>query len=103
MQHLSATDAERGGDNIVSLYISYWSLQDPLCQTQSLAYLRELTKLGYKFDLITFEQPKYALDREQSAAIRKELAGQGIYWYPLRYHKRFSLVATAFDCLCGVG
>jgi len=92
----------RGKSDVAGLYITYWSLRDPLCQTQSLAYLRELTKLGHEFALITFEQPKYALDGEQAAAARKELAEGGIHWYPLRYHKRFSLLATGFDCLCGV-
>lgn len=91
-----------GAGPIVSLYISYWSLQDPLCQTQSLAYLRKLTRRGHRFVLITFEQPQYALGPHQAASMKSELARQGIHWYPLRYHKKYSLLATAFDCLCGV-
>ncbi|MFN2454889.1 MAG: glycosyltransferase [Pyrinomonadaceae bacterium] len=89
-------------DGVASVYIVYWSLRDPLCQTQSLAYLRKLAARGYRFALITFEQTQYALDRRQAEAMKQELVEQGIYWYPLRYHKRFSLLATAFDCVCGI-
>ena len=85
-----------------SVYITYWSLRDPLCQSQSLAYLRGLAARGHRFALVTFEQPKFALSPERAAEVKRELAGQGIYWYPLRYHKRFSLLATGFDCLMGV-
>ncbi len=35
-------------------------------------------------------------------AARAELAGRGIRWIPLRYHKRPSLPATLFDVLAGV-
>jgi glycosyltransferase involved in cell wall biosynthesis len=87
---------------VTGLYICYWSLQDPLCQTQSLAYLLRLASLGHKFALITFEQEKYALDSSQAAATKKTLLQQGIRWFPLKYHKRFPLLATAYDCLLGV-
>jgi glycosyltransferase involved in cell wall biosynthesis len=84
-----------------SVYITYWSLRDPLCQTQSLAYLRGLAARGHRFVLVTFEQPRYALTPERRAEAKRELAEQGIYWYPLRYHKRFSILATGFDCFLG--
>jgi glycosyltransferase involved in cell wall biosynthesis len=75
---------------------------DPLCQTQSIAYLRHLATPDRPFVLITFEQPRFQLNREESAARRKELAAMGICWYPLTYHKRFPLLATGFDCLAGI-
>ena len=92
----------RQGSKVDALYICYWSLQDPLCQTQSLAYLRGLAARGYRFALITFEQPRYKLDSTQRAAVKRELRDDGIYWYPLTYHKRFPLLATAYDCLRGI-
>jgi len=95
----SASGADQ---KITGLYICYWSLNDPLCQTQSLAYLRELTKLGHRFALMTFEQPKYAIDPGRARAVKEDMARQGIYWYPLRYHQRFPILATGFDCLRGV-
>ena len=85
-----------------ALYICYWSFEDPLCQTQSLAYLRGLRARGRRFALITFEQPEYRLDSAQRAAVERELREEGIYWYPLKYHKRFPILATAYDCLRGV-
>ena len=87
---------------VTAIYLCYWSLLDPLCQTQSLAYLRELTGKGYRFALITFEQRRYALDKKQTAKMKGELKEQGIFWYPLKYHKRFPLLATAYDCLLAV-
>jgi glycosyltransferase involved in cell wall biosynthesis len=89
--------------SLTGLYICYWSLQDPLCQTQSLAYLRELTKCGgQRFALITFEQAKYKTSLKQRERLKSELQQAGIYWYPLKYHKRFPMLATAYDCLCGI-
>lgn len=86
-------------NNLTALYICWWSLNDPLCQTQSLAYLRELTKRGYRFALITFEQEQYRVDSIRQKTVKEELASAGIYWYPLTYHKRFPLLATSYDCL----
>lgn len=87
---------------ITGLYICYWSFQDPLCQTQSLAYLRELTARGHEFALMTFEQQKYALTPSQSSAMKRVLGSQGIYWYPLSYHKRLLLLSKAIDFVSGV-
>lgn len=87
---------------ITGLYICYWSLMDPLCQTQSLAYLSKLTERGHRFALMTFEHGAYRLAGHEAVRVRDELACEGIYWYALKYHKRFPLVATAFDCLRGV-
>ncbi|HJT78807.1 MAG TPA: glycosyltransferase [Gemmataceae bacterium] len=86
----------------VGLYVCYWSLMDPLCRTQSLAYLLRLAAGGRRFALLTFEQPRFRLPAGEAAAVRRELADKGIYWYPLTYHKRLPLLATGFDCLVGV-
>src|SRR5262245_60698729 len=87
---------------LTAIYICYWSLLDPLCQTQSLAYLRELIGRGYRFALITFEQDRYALDKRQMAKMKDALKEQGIFWYPLKYHKKYPLLATGYDCLRAV-
>lgn len=86
--------------NVTSLYICPWSLNDPLCQSQSLAYIRGLTEHGYKFALITFENPKYSVG-EKAVVVKKELESQGIYWYPVVYHQGLSLIAKAYDNLIG--
>ncbi len=61
-----------------SIYITYWSLRDPLCQSQSLPYLLGLTRDGYRIGLITFEQPRWRMTREQEDTTRAELALKGI-------------------------
>lgn len=87
-----------------SLYICYFGIQEPLVQTQVLPYLRELVKGGHEMSLVTFE-PADRVAGLQSygvAELRDELAEQGIDWYLLRYHKRLSVIATAWDVVCGV-
>jgi glycosyltransferase involved in cell wall biosynthesis len=86
--------------SITTIYVCYWSLRDPLCQTQSLAYLRGLASQGRRFILLTFEQPPYAVTGAEREELRRELAAQGIDWHPLRYHK--GLLGKAWDWLQGV-
>ena len=81
-----------------SLYICYLSLEDPLVQTQVVAYLEGLAARGHTIHLLTFE-PK--LTRERKRSLAAELAGRGITWRSLRYHKRPSLPATVYDALAG--
>src|SRR5215471_9774051 len=87
---------------IDSLYINYWSLMEPLCQSQSLAYLRRLTQHGLRFSLITYERPEYRLSRADAVHMAQQLRTEGIDWYPLRYHKYPTLPATAYDLCMGV-
>jgi len=86
-----------------TLYICYFGLRKPLVQTQVLTYLREIKKIdGLKISLLTFE-PEMS-KRWTAAEIESEktkLAQQGIKWYCLPYHKRFSILATAYDVLNG--
>lgn len=80
-----------------TIYISYFWLNEPLVQTQVLPYLRELKKGGVDITFLTYERepPK---DEEK---IREQLAAEGIEWRWLKYHKRFSILATTWDILCG--
>jgi glycosyltransferase involved in cell wall biosynthesis len=87
--------------DLASVYVCYWSLRDPLCQSQSLPYLRQLAERGHRTALVTFEQRQYRLPRDERRAMRARLAGEGILWRPLKYHKRVPLVATAWDVLVG--
>ncbi len=76
-----------------SVYITYWSLGDPLCQSQSLPYLRALASEGYRIGLITFEQPRWRMSPGQRREVRAELLAEGIDWHPLDYHKRPPVVS----------
>lgn len=86
------------------LYISYNGMLDPLGQSQVIPYLKELSRAGVRFTLLSFEGPKAytSKGREMCEELRIELAGFGIDWHFLRYHKRPSLPATSYDVLAGI-
>lgn len=82
------------------LYISYDGMLEPLGQSQVLAYLKRLAA-GRRIHLISFEKAAdwaQVAERERVAA---DMAGTGIVWHPLRYHKRPSALATAWDIAQG--
>ena len=85
-----------------SLYICYFGLREPLVQTQVLPYLRQLAAAGTKISLLTFEaalaQSWSPKDLDEASA---RLAGEGIRWHRLAYHKKPSLPATLYDILAG--
>ena len=55
-------------ERLDSVYITYWSLLDPLCQSQSLPYLYALARDGYRLGLITFEQRRWRMSPEERRA-----------------------------------
>jgi glycosyltransferase involved in cell wall biosynthesis len=81
-----------------SLYICYLSLEDPLVQTQVVAYLEGLARGGHTIHLLTFE-PRLRRGRRRS--LKDDLRRRRISWHSLRYHKRPSLPATVYDVLIG--
>jgi glycosyltransferase involved in cell wall biosynthesis len=81
-----------------SLYVCYLSLEDPLVETQVVAYLEGLARRGHTIHLLTYE-PKLSAERKER--FRADLARRGIAWHSLRYHKRPSLPATVVDALVG--
>jgi glycosyltransferase involved in cell wall biosynthesis len=86
------------------LFVSYNGMLDPLGQSQVIPYLRELSREGVKFTLLSFERPHAWLPAgvEKCRSIEKQLAGDNIEWHRLRYHKRLSLLATAYDVARGI-
>jgi glycosyltransferase involved in cell wall biosynthesis len=86
------------------LYISYNGMLDPLGQSQVIPYLKELSKLGVRFTLLSYERGHAfsPAGQKRCESLRTELAGSGIEWHWLRYHKRPSIPATAFDVAAGV-
>jgi glycosyltransferase involved in cell wall biosynthesis len=81
-----------------SLYICYLSVEDPLVQTQVVAYLEGLAGRGHEIHLLSFE-PKIDANRRRELA--DDLKRRGISWHTLRYHRRPSLPATIYDALIG--
>lgn len=85
-----------------AVYVTYWSLRDPLCQSQSLPVVRDQARRGRRMGLVTFEAPGWALAPPEQAEQAAALAREGIRWLPLRYHKRPRLLATLYDVGRGV-
>lgn len=83
------------------LYISYDGVLEPLGQSQVLAYLERLAA-GRPIHLISFEKPRDWAELAERTRIASMIEGAGIRWHPLRYHKRPTALATAWDILCGV-
>src|SRR6266853_932375 len=86
------------------LYISYNGMLDPLGQSQVIPYLKELSRAGVRFTLLSFERPHAFTPEglEMCAALRSELAAHEIDWHWLRYHKTPSLPATGYDVWAGI-
>ena len=82
------------------LYISYDGMLEPLGQSQVLAYLEKLAP-GRRIHLISFEKAGDWRRTERRASIESRMAQAGIGWHPLRYHKRPSALATAYDVAAG--
>jgi glycosyltransferase involved in cell wall biosynthesis len=84
------------------LYISYFSIREPLVETQVISYLRELTKAGHEIWFLTFEpQWPESWTTEEIKERENLLAKHGIQWSALKYHKRPSLPATMWDIAVG--
>lgn len=82
------------------LYISYDGLMEPLGQSQVFQYLKKLAK-DHKITLVSYEKPEdWAKTTERNALI-DEVRTAGIRWVPLRYHKRPTAPATAYDLAVG--
>jgi len=77
---------------------------DPLGQSQVIPYLKQLSRAGIRFTLLSFEGAKAytSAGRERCEQLRAELTSSEIDWHFLRYHKRPSLPATSYDVLAGI-
>ena len=77
------------------LYISYDGMTDPLGQSQVINYLIRLSKLGYKFDILSFEKKeKYSNLGKQ---IKSLLDQNNIGWYPQIFHTSPPIVSKIYD------
>jgi glycosyltransferase involved in cell wall biosynthesis len=85
---------------MTSLYLCYQSVREPLTRTQVIAYLEGLAAAGHRIVLLTFEPVR--LGGDERRRLRAELRGLGIHWHHLRYHKRPTVPATAWDMGMGV-
>jgi glycosyltransferase involved in cell wall biosynthesis len=87
---------------MLTLYLCYFGLREPLTQTQALPYLRELVRGGIGVRLLTFEPGgNRAWNDGEREEWRARLESQGIQWRSLNYHKWPSLPATLYDIASG--
>lgn len=86
-----------------TLYISYFGMTKHLSHSQVIPYLQGLTGAGIDVTLLSFEEKLAPPEREDEAIARvgQLLAASKIRWKWLRYHKRPSLPATAYDVTIG--
>jgi glycosyltransferase involved in cell wall biosynthesis len=83
------------------LYITYDGLLEPLGQSQVLAYLESNTN-HVAFTVLSFEKKNDLLNLELYKEVLARISRTRLKWVRLKYHKKFSVVATAFDILSGV-
>lgn len=91
---------KRGRMSSGVLYISYSGMLEPLGQSQVLAYQERLA-VGRSVHLVSFERSDDWRNLGERSAVAARMAAAGIKWYPLRYHKRFSVISTAWDIMRG--
>lgn len=79
--------------------IVYNSFLDPLVQNLMLKYIKTLNeRSGWKFHLITFEQPEYSLTPQQKLDWVRRLKEKGIIWHAKRHHTgKFLVLKKAYD------
>jgi len=82
------------------LYISYDGMLEPLGQSQVLAYLKVLAT-DRPIHLISFEKGSDWANVTERKRLAHLIAASGIVWHPLRYHKKPSAIATAWDIALG--
>ena len=73
---------------------------EPLGQSQVLPYLRRLSG-DYAITILSFEKPQDLDNKRKQRTLQEQLETAGIAWIPLRYHKRPTVPATAFDITHG--
>jgi glycosyltransferase involved in cell wall biosynthesis len=77
------------------LFISYDGMTDPLGQSQVIPYLKELSRHGYQFTILSFE--KRARLEKEGHIIRKLVSEAGIEWVPLTFTARPPILAKIWD------
>lgn len=81
------------------LFLSYDGLTDPLGQSQILPYVEELSKIGYKYSILSFEKPDFY--EKFKLQISSRCLEAGIKWIPLTYSKRPPVLSTLWDIFKG--
>ena len=82
------------------LYISYDGIAEPLGQSQIISYLKKLADENV-IHIISFEKTIHLNSDNLIEELQANLKKFGINWTIMRYHKRFSVIATLYDIFRG--
>ncbi len=77
------------------MYISYDGLTDPLGQSQILPYLRELSKHGFQFTILSFEKKERY--QKEKGIVNDALNSSGIKWVPLWFTSSPPVLSKIYD------
>lgn len=83
------------------LYFTYDGILEPLGQSQVFSYLSKLAKQHMVY-LISFEKKSDLKNKAIFEAMRLKMKNENIAWYPLTYHKHFSIISTTMDIFIGM-
>lgn len=72
-------------------------MTDPLGQSQVLPYLAGLSKLGYRFTILSFEKKERMITQEP--IIRQLVADAGLEWVPMSFTSRPPLLSKFYDAV----
>ena len=85
------------------LFITYFAANEPLLDSRTTPVLREMSKKGIEYHLVTFEKKNTGnmlfMGRRKLIDKFKEI---GVKWSPLSYHKRPLILATFYDICVGL-
>ena len=86
------------------LFITYFSANEPLLCSRTSPVLKEMSKLGFAYHLVTFEKRfknsnMLFMNRN---VIKEGLDSINVKWYPLRYHKSPLILSTFYDIFVGI-
>lgn len=77
------------------LFVSYDGMTDSLGQSQVLPYIREISKKGYRYTLISFEKDdRY---RQHHKTIEQICANSEVDWIPISYAGRIPIISTIWN------
>jgi len=87
------------------LFITYFSANEPLLDSRTTPLLREFSKLGIEYHLVTFEKmvrPGQGMLFYDVKYLKNQFDRIGVKWHPLAYHKRPPVISTVYDVIVGV-
>jgi glycosyltransferase involved in cell wall biosynthesis len=77
------------------LFVSYDGMTDSLGQSQVLPYIREISKKGYRYTLISFEKDdRY---KQHYKTIEQICANSEVDWIPISYAGRIPIISTIWN------